>query len=126
MRKNIDVILVLISLITIVSGLVQLFSPSTVLALIDADINNYTKHFFAIIGMFMFLFGGMLIHAIYSVNKNTAAVLWSSFQKLGAALAIGIGVLQGVFNDLAIAVALFDLLSGIVIFYYYKSIIKKR
>lgn len=126
MRKKIDIILVLISLITIISGLVQLFSPSTVLAFIGADINSYTKHFFAIIGMFMFLFGGMLLQAIYSVNKNKAAVLWSSFQKFGAALAVGLGVLNDIFNDLAIIVAVFDLFSGILILYYYKSIVKRR
>jgi len=114
----VKILVLIIGVVTFVSGVVQIFVPATVLGFIGAEISSYTKHFFAIIGMFMALFGGMIVHVIYRVEENKAAIFWSGLQKIGAALAVGIGVLNGIFAAVALSVALFDALSSLVLFYY--------
>ena len=122
MKRYLRLIIILISIVTMLSGLTQVIAPAFVLNIIGADSNAASNYFFAIVGMFMALFGGMMLHALYSVQRNDAAVLWASFQKLGAAAAVGIGVSLGIFNGLALSVALFDLISGIVFLWYYRSL----
>ena len=121
MKKNSKLIILLISFITICSGLLQVSSPGFVLNSIGAEITHTTKLFFAIIGMFMALFGGMMIQTLYSANRNDAAILWASFQKLGAALAVGLGIYFKIFNWFALSVAVFDLLSGLLFLRYYQA-----
>lgn len=120
MKKYLNLIVILISVITVLSGLTQIVAPGFVLGFIGAEVTPVSRHFFAIIGMFMVLFGAMMLHAVYSAHKNDAAVLWAAMQKLGAAIAVGMGILHGIFNPLSGAVALFDLFSGLVFLYYYK------
>ena len=121
MKKYLKFVILIISIATVFSGLLQIISPTYVLNIIGADITPTTKHFFAIVGMFMALFGGMMIQVLYTVNQNEAAVLWASFQKIGAALAVGLGIYFGVFNWLALSVAVFDLLSGLLFLQYYQA-----
>ena len=125
MKKYIKLIILLISIVTVFSGILQIVSPGFVLNSIGAEITPATKYFFGIVGMFMTLFGGMMLQAIYSVNSNEAAVLWASFQKLGAALAVSLAVFYGIFNLLALIVAVFDLLSGLIYLWYY-SVIRNK
>jgi len=120
--KYLKPIIIIISIVTVVSGILQVISPGFVLNVIGAEITPTTKHFFAIVGMFMTLFGGMMLHALYSVNTNQAAVLWASFQKLGAAMAVGLGIFYGIFNWLALSVGLFDLISAFIFLRYYRSL----
>ena len=126
MKKYLRFIILLISIATIVSGLVQVVAPAFVLNIVGGAVNPTTKHFFAIVGMFMFLFGGMLTQALYSESGNHAAVLWSALQKFGASIAVFIGITKGLFTLIAAAVASFDLLSGILIFVYLRSISNKQ
>ncbi len=107
-----------IAAITMVSGAAQLVLPGFVLDLLAAESTASTRHFFAIVGMFMFLFGGMLLHGLRVSNRPDVILLWASLQKFGAAAAVGIGVGRGVFSSLALLVAGFDLLSGLLIFWY--------
>lgn len=122
MKKHLHLIVIIISVATLFSGLTQVFAPGLVLGFIGAEITATTSHFFAIIGMFMALFGGMVLQAVYSAQSNNVAILWASFQKLGAAAAVGLGILNGIFNPLAGGVAVFDLLSGILFLYYYNTV----
>ncbi len=126
MKKYLSPIVVIISFITIVSGLTQVIAPEFILSFIGAEITSTSQHFFAIIGMFMTLFGGMMLHAVYSSNKNEAAVMWAALQKLGAAVAVGLGILHEIFNPISATVALFDLFSGILFIYYYTTIYRNR
>jgi hypothetical protein len=121
MNKYLNLIVIGISVATVLSGLVQMISPQTVLTFIQAEITPTSSHFFAIVGMFMTLFGGLMLHAIYSPFPQRPAVLWCAFQKLGAFAAVGLGILNGIFAPIAAAVALFDLFSGLVFLYYYKK-----
>jgi len=70
MKKYIHLIIILISIATILSGLLLMFFPSLVLNIIGATVNETSSYFFAIVGMFMSLFGGLMLHAVYSVQPQ--------------------------------------------------------
>lgn len=124
MKKYLNLTVILISIATIISGLVQLVVPGFVLNFIGASITPTTSHFFSIIGMFMTLFGGLMLHAVYSPQPQRPAILWSAFQKLGAFAAVGLGIFTGIFAPIAAGVALFDLFSGLLFLYYLKKAAK--
>jgi len=121
MRKIICLIILLISVATLFSGAIQVVAPAFVLNFVGAEIDTTTKQLFATIGMFMFLFGGMMIHALYHEDNNRVVVIWSGLQKLGASIAVFIGIFNGVFIPIAAGVAIFDLLSGLLFFYYLRK-----
>lgn len=122
MNKFLNLIVIAISLATILSGLTQLIMPGFVLSFIGAEITKTSSHFFAIIGMFMALFGGLMLHAVYSAQPQKPAILWCAFQKLGAFVAVGLGIINGIFMPIAAGVALFDLFSGLFFLYYLKKV----
>jgi hypothetical protein len=124
-RDYLKIILKLIAIITIISGLVQLLVPGFVLGMIGGEITDSTLHFFGIIGMFMVMFGGLLFHALTGTQERPVAIIWCGLQKYGAAIAVGMGIINGIFSWLAIGVALFDLLSGILITMHWYSINRK-
>lgn len=101
-----------IAAITVVSGLTQLVAPGLVLGLIGGSTTATTEHFFAIIGMFMAIVGGLVLHAELGADSREVALLWGSLQKYGAAVAVALGVGRGLFGALALLVAGFDLVSG--------------
>jgi hypothetical protein len=115
-------ILVLISASTVLSGLVQMIAPGFVLHVVGGATDGAGAHFFGIVGMFMVLFGGMMLQALLSPSDHPVAVLWAGLQKLGAAAAVSLGVSRGFFSSLALLVAGFDLLSGLLILVYWRSI----
>ena len=119
MKRYLPAIMVIISVITIISGLTQLFLPGFVLGVIGAETDPLADHFFRIIGMFMALFGGLLLHTVYNAVPARAAVVWCTLQKLGAAAMVGIAVWNGLFSQLALGVAAFDLLSALLLFSYF-------
>ena len=122
MKKYLRLIIVLIGVLTLISGLIQMLFPAFILKMVGADITATTKHFFGIIGMFMFLFGGLVVHALYSVQTNKAAILWCALQKFGASIAVAIGIAHQLFSLTAGLVASFDFISGIIILFYFKSL----
>ena len=122
MKKYLRTVILLIAIVTIFSGMMQVIAPAFVLHFVGVQIDDATKQLFATIGMFMFLFGGMMVHALYDVNDNRVVIIWSALQKLGASIAVGIGILYGIFALPAAGVALFDFCSGILFFYYLKSL----
>lgn len=105
-----------IGLLTIVSGAVQVVAPAFVLSLVGGDASPPSRHFFGIVGMFMVLFGGALVHGLAGPAPDRVVLLWTGLQKLGASAAVGLGVARGLFAPLALAVAGFDFASGVVIF----------
>lgn len=111
-------VLVLISVTTLISGIVQIIAPAFILGMVGAEITAATRQCFATIGMFMFLFGGMLLHVLLSGQMVAPVFLWAGLQKIGAFIAVGIGVMNHVFGPKAMLVASFDLLSGILVFAY--------
>jgi len=115
-------LLIVIAASTALTGAVQVVSPSFILRLLNAEVTTTSQHFFAIVGMFMVLFGGATLHALLSVRHHPVVILWSGFQKLGAAGAVALGVQQGVFSTLAMIVAVIDLLSGLLALWYWRRI----
>ena len=104
-----------IAALTVVSGGTQLVAPGFVLDIIDGDSNDTSRHFFAIVGMFMVIVGGLLLHGLLQPPVPAYVALWCGLQKFGAAAAVGLGVANDIFGPLALAVAGFDFLSGVLI-----------
>jgi len=104
-----------IAALTVVSGAVQLVAPGFVLGIIDGASTAGSRHFFAIVGMFMVVVGGLLLHGLLTPPLPAYVALWATLQKLGAAVAVTVGVTTGVFGPLALLVAGFDLLSAVLI-----------
>src|SRR5690606_34912060 len=120
-NKYLSLIVVLISVVTILSGLTQVVAPHVVLGIIGAEVSPASSHFFGIVGMFMALFGGLMLHSLYSRHTSPEAVLWCALQKLGAFVAVTLGVVNEIFNLLALAVAIFDLFSGLLFLYFLRQ-----
>lgn len=114
-----------IGALTMVSGALQVVVPGFVLDQLAVHTNAASLHFFAIVGMFMILFGGLLLHALFSATPQPIALLWSGLQKLGAFAAIALGVINGVFSSIAWLVAFVDLLSGALIIFHWRSVSAK-
>jgi len=114
--------LTLIAVVTIVSGLVQIFATSFELRLLSSEDTPTAVQYFATIGMFMVLFGGAFLNALLSPAPPPVLVFWCSLQKLGACAAVGIGVAHHLLSPLALLVAGFDLCSGILAFAYWARI----
>jgi len=122
MKKYLKLIVVFVSAATFLSGVVQLIKPGLVLNIVGAESTETSAFFFSTVGMFMALFGGLMIHAVYSARPQAVAVFWSMLQKAGAFAVVSIGVIQGLFGFLATGVALFDLFCAIVFFLYLRQI----
>lgn len=115
-------LLVLISGLTVASGLFQMAATDFELRTLSAESTAASRHFFAIVGMFMVLFGGMLLQALLGKGGQGVAVLWAGLQKFGASAAVGIGVWHQVFSGLALGVAGFDFVSGVLILLYWRGL----
>ena len=116
------VLLLIIAAMTALTGGVQMVAPAFILRFLSAETTPASLHFFAIVGMFMVLFGGATLHALLSVKHHPVVILWSSFQKFGASVAVALGVQRGVFASLALIVAIVDFLSGALALWYWKRI----
>ena len=116
------ILLVLIAVMTAVTGAIQVAAPGFILHLLSADSTVTSRHFFAIVGMFMVLFGGATLQALLSFKHHPVVIFWSALQKLGASAAVALGVQRGVFASVALAVALLDLFSGLLALWYWKQI----
>ncbi|AEV31749.1 hypothetical protein Oweho_0736 [Owenweeksia hongkongensis DSM 17368] len=122
MKKFINLIVVVISVLTVVSGLTQVVMPGFVLNVIGAEVTDISKHLFGIVGMFMALFGSLMLHTVYQTHTSRTAVFWCAMQKLGAFVAVSLGVYNELFSWMAMGVAIFDLISGILFLYYIKTL----
>lgn len=108
-------VLLLIAILTVFSGAVQTIAPDFVLRVVDAERSPASLHFFAIVGMFMILFGGLLWQALLSASPQPLAVFWAGLQKFGASIAVALGTIRGIFHSpFAWGVAALDLISGVL------------
>ncbi len=109
-----------IGLIALVTGFTQMVSPGTILAQVGGDANPAARHFFGIVGMFMMLFGGATAHAVHTSNAPVLAL--SMLQKLGAAAAVTLGILNSIFGSIAWVVAAFDFATAMLTFVYWRNV----
>lgn len=122
MKKNLPILIAIISILTLISGIVQMVAPGFVLGIVGASRTATSQYFFALVGMFMVLFGGLMLATIYQATVNRVAVVFCALQKLGACVAVTIGFSHGLFALPALGIALFDGCSGLLFFYYLKTL----
>jgi hypothetical protein len=112
-------LLAAIALLTALTGATQMFAPGAVLRPLGAELTSTTRHLFATVGMFMVIVGGMLATTLLSHQPTPVVVVWSALQKLGAFLAVLLGVLADVFGSVALGVAFFDLITALLLGLYW-------
>jgi hypothetical protein len=112
-------LLAVIAVITVLTGGGQVLMPGEILRLLKTDETPVALQLFGTIGMFMVLFGALMLNALFGPTHQPVAVFWASLQKLGASVAVGIGVLHGTFSTLGWGVAGMDLVSGILGLWYW-------
>jgi len=117
-RKYLRLIILIISLFTVIAGALQVVKPAFVLSFIQGETSPTAVQLFSTIGMFMFFFGGLMMHSLYSAYSDKTAVLWCGLQKAGASIAVFIGISKGLFSSTAALVAGFDLFSAVIFFVY--------
>ena len=115
-------ILLFIAVATMATGLMQIVSPSFMLGIMHGEATPTSTHFFAIIGMFMVLFGGVMWQALRTRPEQPIPLFWAALQKLGAFAAVAIAVQRGLLSPLAWAVALFDLFTGVLALWYWNRV----
>ena len=69
-----------IAALTVLSGSASC-APGVVLDLLGAESTPTTRHFFAIVGMFMAVVGGVLLQALLTEPTPAYVVLWGAAQK---------------------------------------------
>lgn len=114
----IRLLLIIVAAITVVSGVAQLVAPEWVLAMIGASRLAPAPHLFATIGMFMGITGAMFLQTLLKHSAERAVPLWIGVQKVAAAALVGLGVARGLFGPVAIGVAGFDFISGMLTFLF--------
>ncbi len=103
-----------VAALTVLSGLGQLVLPGVVLDALGAESTPTSRHFFAIVGMFMAVVGGVTLQALLAADPPSYVVLWCAVQKAGAVVAVTVGVTRDLFAGIALLVAGFDLLSALL------------
>jgi hypothetical protein len=99
-----------IGVVTSVTGALQAVAPSATLGPLQAEDSATVRHFFGTVGMFMACTGGILV----ARPHDPAVLRMTAAQKIGAAVAVGLGVRRGLLSPLALSVAAFDALSGLL------------
>ena len=118
-------LLLLIAVLTLLSGAGQMLRPDFVLHLVGGPDQPGARHFFGIVGMFMVLFGGLAFQALRApLGQQALPLRWAALQKLGAAAAVSLGVARGIFGGLALLVGGFDLVTGVLFLVYLRQLAK--
>jgi hypothetical protein len=120
-------VLTVIGLVTVLTGATQVVAPGVVLRPLGAEVSPATGQLFATVGMFMVIIGGLLTqtllsHQLLGHRPSAVVVGWSALQKLGASIAVPIGVARGVFGTIAVGVALFDLVTAVLLVVYWRRV----
>jgi hypothetical protein len=105
---------VLVSLLTLLTGLAQLAIPARLLPLLQVEPTAVSAHLFATVGMFMVLFGGAVLHALRREPALPVVLFWAGLQKLGASLLVALAVYRNLFAPLALWVVALDFASGLL------------
>ncbi|WP_158860580.1 patatin [Lunatibacter salilacus] len=124
-KRHLQLLVVLISIVTVVLGIFQLLNPQAALGMMGkGEILPVTAHYFSMLGFFMILFNGMVLHTVYEIQTSKTIILWAALQKVGVAVLVFIGIIGGHFHFTAIGVALFDLFSGVIFLSYFAQLNK--
>jgi len=121
-RTLLERLVLAIAGLTVLTGLIQMVAPGWILQLLSAERTATTEHFFGIVGMFMVIVGGLALHSLAGQTRDPIVFLWASLQKFGASAAVGLGVAHKLFSMLALLVAGFDFMSGLLFILYWVTI----
>lgn len=102
--------LVGIGVMTAATGATQVLAPGVALRLLGGDDTAGARHFLGTVGMFMVCTGSV----VAARPRDAAVLLMTAGQKAGAAVAVSLGVRRKVLSPLALGVAGFDALSGLL------------
>ena len=92
----------------------EIVAGGWMLDILGAEVTPTTKQLFATLGMFMIVVGGLVAQVLRRPLPDPDVLMWGGLQKLGAFVAVLIAVVHGVFSSIAMAVATFDLLTGVL------------
>ena len=115
-------LLIIIAGLTVISGLSQMIAPEFVLGIIGGNASVDLQHTFSTVGMFMVITGAMFLQSLQRQSTEPAIPLWIGVQKILAAVLVYWGVQPGVFGNLGLGVAAFDLVSGVLAFWFVKRL----
>ncbi|MFV9614564.1 MAG: hypothetical protein ACNYZG_01340 [Gammaproteobacteria bacterium] len=115
-------ILIFISIITCTSGLAQLFAGEFVLSQIATSQTPSEIHLFQTVGMFMVITGAMFLQSLLSRSNELAIPLWIAVQKFAAAILVFIAWQKGFFVAMALGVAAFDGVTGLLSIIFWKRL----
>ncbi|WP_223632237.1 patatin-like phospholipase family protein [Corallococcus sp. EGB] len=114
--------LAVVGWVTVLLGVAQLFIPGPELRLLHANASAAPVHFFRFMGMFLVLFGCMLLHGLHEPRENQAAFLWSGLQKVGSCVLVLIAVARGLMSPLGLSLAAFDAVAAVLALGFYASL----
>ena len=114
--------LIAIAALTVATGAAQVLAPRRVLSPLAAQDDATTGHLFGTVGMFMVVVGGGLLNTLVRPAHNPGVVFFAGLQKIGASIAVALGVRRRIFSPPALLVAGFDLLSGVLAFAYWRRL----
>jgi hypothetical protein len=121
-RDRERVALIAISGLTVLQGAAQIVVPSLTLDAASDEDDATTRQLWGTVGMFMAIVGGWLLDALLRRPKVRSGLPWAAAQKLGAAGAVGLGVRRGVFAPIALSIAVFDAVSGLLAIDYWRRL----
>jgi hypothetical protein len=107
---------VAVGALTAFFGLLVLAFPITMLHLLDAGPTDPAPYIFGIVGLFMLLFGGLLVDAARRPEPPPVALFWCFLQKVAATVAMLAGFITDVYGWLALLVAVFDGASALIVY----------
>lgn len=100
-----------VGLTTAASGLSLVAAPRLALRAMGAATPDPAPLLFRVVGMFMTVAGGLLVDGA----DEPLALRWSAVQKAGAVAGVTLGVAGGQYHPRALAVALFDAGSAVLL-----------
>lgn len=114
--------MIAIAALTVATGAAQVLAPRRVLSPLAAQDDATTGHLFGTVGMFMVVVGGGLLDTLVRPAHNPGVVFFAGLQKIGASIAVALGVRRRIFSSPSLLVAGFDLLSGVLAFAYWRRL----
>ncbi len=115
-------ILIAIAAITFVSGAAQLVAGEMILGIIARSATGSEVHLFGTVGMFMVITGAMFFQSLIQRTDAPAISFWIAMQKFAAAVLVFIAWIKGYFLWLALGVAAFDFVTGILAFLFWRRL----
>jgi predicted phage tail protein len=117
-RNWADWLLITVAVITILTGLLQIIIPETILNSMGISPSSETTYFFRVLSLLIVLFGGALLQSALSGESMSVILLWASLQKLLGAAAVVLAVFSGLLTSGALAAAGYDFIAGLFLLWY--------